>query len=146
MRTLIALTGALSALAPSAFAQAGQRGGERGPDGGYRRLYDMGTVTTLKGEIEKVERIAPMGGVSAGIHLVLKTDKESLSVHLGPEWFISSQEPKLAARDVVEVTGSRITLDGRPVVIAAAVTKGAKVLKLRDERGVPVWGGGRRRR
>jgi hypothetical protein len=46
----------------------------------------------------------------------------------------------------VEVTGSRVTLEGKPAIVAAKVKKGSEVLKLRDETGRPLWGGARGRR
>ena len=106
---------------------------------------DPTTVQTVKGEIEKVERLTPMHGMSAGVHLILKTEKESLSVHLGPEWFISNQEAKLEPRERIEVKGSRVTINGRPALVAAQVVKGDQVLKLRDDDGVPMWCGWHRR-
>lgn len=121
------------------------RGGGWGHGSQYGRLYDPQTVETVKGEIEKVERITPMRGMSAGIHLVLKTEKETLSVHLGPEWYINNQELKLAPKETVDVKGSRVTINGKPVLIAEEVTKGDQVLELRDENGVPMWAGWRRR-
>jgi hypothetical protein len=121
------------------------RGGGWGPDGQYGRLYDTKTVETVKGEIEKVERVTPMKGMSAGIHLLLKTDKETLSVHLGPEWYIDNQEVKLEPKDKVEVKGSKVTINGKPALLAEEVAKGDQVLKLRDDNGVPMWAGWRRR-
>jgi hypothetical protein len=50
-------------------------------------------------------------------------------------------EPK----DLVEVTGSRLTFQGKPALIAAEVRKGEEMLKLRDDSGYPVWAGWRRR-
>jgi hypothetical protein len=41
----------------------------------------------------------------------------------------------------VEVTGSRITYEGQPAIIAGEVKKGGQVLKLRDAAGVPAWAG-----
>lgn len=41
----------------------------------------------------------------------------------------------------MEVTGSRVTFDGKPAIIAAEVKKGGETLKLRDEKGRPVWSG-----
>ena len=38
----------------------------------------------------------------------------------------------IAPGDKVEVTGSRITYEGKPTIIAAEVKKGGQVLKLRD--------------
>jgi hypothetical protein len=44
------------------------------------------------------------------------------------------------------VTGSVIDSDGNSFLVARELKKGEKVLKLRDEQGVPVWAGGRGRR
>jgi hypothetical protein len=44
----------------------------------------------------------------------------------------------------VEVKGSRVTIAGKPVVIAAEVKKGDETLKLRDDNGIPAWAGWRR--
>jgi hypothetical protein len=108
-------------------------------------MYNPKTVRTVTGVIEKVERITPMKGMSAGIHLVLKTDKETIPVHLGPEWYIANQEIAIEPKDKIEVMGSRVTFDGKPAIIAAEVVKGNQVLKLRDANGIPLWSGWRRR-
>lgn len=47
--------------------------------------------------------------------------------------------------DKVEVTGSRITFQDKPAIIAAEVKKGDEILKLRDGNGFPAWAGWRRR-
>ena len=97
------------------------------------------------GEITKVERMTPMKGMSTGIHFVLKTSKESLSVHVGPEWYIEKQDVKLEPRDKVTVKGSRVMIYDQPALIAAEITKGDQVLQLRDANGIPLWSGWRRR-
>jgi hypothetical protein len=89
--------------------------------------------------------VTPMNGMSAGVHLLLKTDKETIPVHLGPEWYISNQELKLEPKDKVEVKGSRVMFNGKPAIIASEVVKGEQVLKLRDDNGIPLWSGWRRR-
>jgi len=43
----------------------------------------------------------------------------------------------------VEVKGSRISIQGQPTIIACEVKKGNNVLKLRDDRGMPLWAGPR---
>jgi hypothetical protein len=83
--------------------------------------------------------------MSSGVHLLVKTPKETISVHLGPSWYLDNQETKIDPKDNVEVTGSRITFEGKPAIIAREVKKGDEVLKLRDEHGVPMWAGWRRR-
>jgi hypothetical protein len=110
----------------------------------YQRMYDPATVGTVSGVIDSVDKITPMKGMSSGIHLVLKTDKETIAVHLGPEWYIERQDVKLEKGDTVEVKGSRITFDGKPAIIAAECKKGDSVLVLRDSSGVPAWAGWRR--
>jgi hypothetical protein len=83
--------------------------------------------------------------MSYGVHLTLKTDKETVSVHLGPGWYIENQDVKIEPKDKVEVTGSRVTFDGKPAVVAAEIKKGDESIKLRDESGYPVWTGWRKR-
>jgi hypothetical protein len=122
-----------------------QGGGGWGTGSQYGRLYDSKTVETVSGEVVSVEKLTPMKGMCAGVHLQLKTEKEAVSVHLGPAWFIENQDVKIDPKDKIEVKGSRVTLDGKPAIIAAEVRKGEEVLKLRDENGVPVWAGWRQR-
>jgi len=113
--------------------------------GQYGRMYDPKTVETAKGEVVSVEKFATTNGMSAGVHLLLKTEKETISVHLGPSWYLENQDAQVEPKDKIEITGSRLTLDGKPVLIAAEVKKGDGVLKLRDENGVPMWAGWRKR-
>jgi hypothetical protein len=133
-------------LAPVAFAQGMKwRGsGGWGPGEPYGRMYDTKTVETITGEVMKVDRITPMHGMSAGVHLVVKTDKGDVSVHLGPQWYLENQDVKIEPKDKVEIKGSRVTVQGKPAIIAAELKKADQVLKLRDEAGVPVWAGWRR--
>ena len=129
------------------FAQRGPRKGGWGgwgPGTAYGRLYNPQTVETLSGEVVKVEKFSLGRGISQGIHLLLKTEKETIPVHLGPAWYIDNQEVKIAPKDRIEVKGSRITYDGKPAIIAAEIKKDDQVLKLRDENGYPVWSGWRR--
>ena len=120
-------------------------GGGWGMGGAYQRMYNPATVQTVTGTVETVEKITPMRGMSGGIHLLLKTEKGPLSAHLGPEWFIERLQPGIEKGDTVTVTGSMGTVGGKPALFAAEVRKGDETLKLRDERGIPVWTGWRRK-
>ncbi len=109
------------------------------------RLYDPKTVETISGEIVSVERIGAPNGMG-GVHATLRSDKgETIPVHLGPSWYLDKQSVTLAPGDQITVRGSRITFEGKPAIIAAEVTKGGQVLRLRNDNGVPVWAGWRRR-
>lgn len=116
-----------------------------GPGTRYNRMYDQKTVETISGEVVSVDKITPTKGMYYGVHLMVKTGKETISVHLGPGWFIESQDVKIEPKDKIEVKGSRITYQGKPAIIAAEVKKGEEILKLRDDAGIPVWVGWKRR-
>lgn len=130
------------------FAQQGMQwrgGGGWGAGTPYSRMYDPKTVETVSGEVVSVDTITPMKGMCYGVHLMLKTDKETISVHLGPGWYIENQDTRVEPKDKVEITGSRITFEGKPAIIAAEVKKGDEILNLRDGKGFPFWSGWRRR-
>ena len=111
----------------------------------YSKMYDPKTVETVSGEVVKIDTITPLKGMSAGMHMSVKTDKGEIPVHLGPSYFIENQDVKIAVKDKVEVKGSRVTFDGKPAIIAMELRKGDEMLKLRDDSGYPVWSGWRRR-
>lgn len=152
MKRLMAMIGAMVILGlcmgGEAMAQRGimwKGAGGWQPGTSYARLYDPKTVETIRGEVVRVNRMTPLRGMRYGIHLDVKTDKATISVHLGPAWYIENQNVKIAPKDEVEIKGSRITFDGKPAIIAAQVKKGDEVLTLRDADGYPVWSGWRRR-
>lgn len=111
----------------------------------YNRMYNPKTVETITGEVVSLDKMTPIKGMSQGLHMILKTDKGTISVHLGPSWYIENQDIKIDPGDKVEVKGSRVTFEGKPAIIAAEVKKGNEILKLRDEKGFPIWSGWRRR-
>lgn len=134
-------------MAAAAFAAPGKGG--RGSAGwgvgsAYQRLYDPATVETVSGEVTSVDRVTPMKSMGVGIHLKLKTAQETIAVHLGPAWYIERLDAGIEKGDAIEVKGSRVTVAGKPAIIAAEVRKGDALLKLRDDGGIPAWAGWRR--
>lgn len=112
------------------------------PAGGW--IFDPAKVQTVEGEVSDVQRI-PSGRRYEGVHLAVATAQETLDVHLGPEWYVDRNLPKLAKGDRVEVKGSRVTLDGKPALIAQEIRRGDARVTLRNEAGVPAWSRGGRR-
>jgi len=141
--TVLGVLGVNEAMAQRGTSQGG--GGGWGPGTAYARLYNPQTVETISGEVVSVGRITPAQGMSYGVHLMVKTDRETISVHLGPGWYIENQDVTILPKDRVEVRGSRITFEGKPAIIAATVKKGDEELALRDAAGHPAWSGWRRR-
>ena len=86
-------------------------------------MYDPKTVETVSGEVVSVDKIIDRG-TGYGVSLTLKTGKETILVYLGPDWFIEKQDLTFAPKDQVEITGSHITFQGKPAIIAAQVQKG----------------------
>ncbi len=151
MRTarIISVAVVTSMLFVSSFALAGPWNGWRGSGGwgmgsSYQRMYDPARVETVSGTVESVNKITPMKGMNTGIHLALKTDKETIDIHLGPEWYIERQDVKIEKGDKIEGKGSRVTFSGKPAFIAGELKKGDSVLILRDSSGIPAWAGWRR--
>jgi hypothetical protein len=105
---------------------------------------DLSTVRTVQGSVTAVS-------LEAGIGLpgfVLGTsDGSSLSVHLGPYWYLVSQNFSLGIGDAVSATVSDCpkTPDTQDVTAFSVedLTSGASIL-LRDSEGAPVWQSGRK--
>ena len=133
---------------PVAFAHPGNgRGSGWGMGDQCQRIYNPDTVETISGEVISVDTITTAQGMSGGVHLRVRTQAgEEISVHLGPAWYINNQEIQIQVNDTIEVRGSRIMFEEQPTLIAAIVKKDDQVLTLRDDAGVPVWAGWRRRR
>jgi hypothetical protein len=110
------------------------------------RHWDPSTVETVSGEVVDVQQVPLPNGKAHGTHLVLKTDATpDLAVALGPSWYVDKQTVKIAKGDRIEVKGSRVTMSGKPVVVAAEVKKGDQTLVLRNADGIPAWSGAGKR-
>jgi hypothetical protein len=136
----------LIALAFPVRAQLGSKGGMvsqgTGPGMGAG-MYNPQTVTTVKGTVESLGDFPSLGpGGQRGMMfrgVVLKTDQGPITVHLGPNWYLTEEELPLKAGETMEVTGSKVTQEGKTIIMASEVKADGKTLKLRDEQGYPVW-------
>ena len=151
MRTknIVGIIVAISIIFTASTATAQKWKGWRGSGGWgigseYQRMYNPATVETVSGTVETIDKVTPTKGMHSGIHVILKTDKETIPVHLGPDWYIERLDTKIEKGDTIEVKGSRTAFSGKPVVIAAEIKKGDNVLVLRDNTGIPAWAGWRR--
>ncbi len=137
---MVALVGLLPVNESLAQPQGPRPG--KGPWASGRR-YNPKTVETLAGQLVAVDTIASgRPDLPGRMTLSLKTNQETLTIYLGPAWFIEQQGMKLTVGDQVEVKGSRVAMEGKPLIIANYVKKGTQMLKLRDDRGLPLWRSG----
>jgi hypothetical protein len=115
----------------------------QGPMGKGMPRYDPATVETVKGTVEELKLMsfgrARLGG---GLHLLVNTGQQTVEVHLGPQFYLEENDFNLEPGDTVEVTGSRLTLAGKPALIAREIQAGESRLELRREDGTPLWAGG----
>jgi hypothetical protein len=106
------------------------------------RMYNPKTVETLDGKIESLETMtASKMDIPARVLLKLKTSKETVTVYLGPKWYLEKQKAALAPGDYIQVKGSRVTMDNQPVILPNTITKGREVMQFWDEQGSPMWRG-----
>ncbi|MFQ5431218.1 MAG: DNA-binding protein [Nitrospinota bacterium] len=105
------------------------------------RMFDDSKIETVKGTVLSAEHShSQKGGRSYSVHFLLKTDDGLVTVYLGPAWYLDRQRVKIRAKDLIEVTGSRVAMDGTDALIAVEIKKGNEILKLRDKSGAASWG------
>jgi hypothetical protein len=140
--SVVAVVVLLVSVAVSAFAQQwqGEKGGG-GRQGGQYRMYDPSKAETVSGEVVAVKEFTSRNGIRKGIGLELNTGSQTILAHLGPRFYIDQQSVKIAVGDKVDITGVKAVIRGQDVFLAGEVRKGGQVLKLRDEKGVPLWAG-----
>ena len=131
------------ALAGQVAAQPGTGGGMGMGGGMGPRMYDPKTVTTVKGQVEKLQdQTMGRGGMGMTFReVILKTATGSILVHLAPAAYLEEHKFTIKAGDTLEVTGSQLTLNNQPAIIAKDVKTDGKTLNLRDDQGLPAWRG-----
>lgn len=109
------------------------------PGSNYMGMYNLNTVETIRGTVDRMNTFTPMRGMSHGRQLWVRTGNGTVSVHLGPSWYLDRQGFQVSPDDEVTVTGSRINFTGQSTLIAAEVRHGNQTLTLRDTNGIPSW-------
>jgi len=107
--------------------------------GKYQQLYTTGSVVTVSGVVQSVYLDTPPGVRIQAVYLSLKTDGGSIPVQLDPESFIQKLTTKFEKGDKIEVTGARVTVEGKTMILAARIKKGAESVEFRNSAGVPAW-------
>ena len=138
MKRFFAVAVAIVLMGTAAWAQQGPGGkGMRGKG----PMYDPAKAETVTGQVVEVKEFTSMNGMRQGVGLTLKSGDKTVLVHLGPKFYIDQQTVKIAAGDAVEITGVKADRRGQDVFMAGQIKKNGEVLKLRDEKGMPLWAG-----
>ena len=133
----------------SSLASAQPWKGWRGSGGwgmgtAYSGIYNPSLADSLTGKVLRVEKVTPFRGMTYGVQILLKTEKETIPVHLGPGWYVERLDIKIGKGDKIEFKGARANFQDNQVIIAGEIKKGENVLVMRDANGTPVWAGWRR--
>ncbi len=110
-----------------------------GHDSQYGGMYNLNTVETIRGTVVSTNTFTPMSGMGQGMQLLVTTEDRTVPVHLGPAWYLDDRGFQVNSGDEIEVKGSQVNWAGNPVLMAAEVRQGDKVLELRDNNGIPAW-------
>ena len=125
------LLGLLSAAAPGALA--GQTAGtEEEP------RYDAASVISVMATVMEIREV-PRGKPLSGVHLLVKTERETLDSHLGPPEFLKECGGQFAKGDRIQLAGSRVKYGAGFVLLVREVRKDNSTVYLRDEKGNPNW-------
>jgi hypothetical protein len=105
-----------------------------------------GTVTDIKtggpGRLGWLMKVHTLGLGHQGAQetqLLLKTDTDTVRIQLGPTAFLTDQKVEIRKGDTLAVTGSRVTMDDSPLVLARELRKADNTWTLRDAAGQPLW-------
>lgn len=115
----------------SASAQSGRRLH-------YSTLFNPGTVGTVSGEVVRVEQAFAGSGKDYCVHALLQTPQGQVTVILAPKGYMAEQGLTLDRKDRVTVTGSLISVLGKPFLLAMEMA-GDRSMKLREGSGRPAW-------
>jgi hypothetical protein len=129
---LAALLAALVAVPALAQAPPAAKAPAKAPE------YDPKAEVTFTGIIEDIHE-STMRGDHPGLHLMVRTETETIEVHACPVRFMKELDFVLAKGDEIKVIASRPA--GAVVAVARDIRKGQTNLTLRDKTGAPVWTG-----
>ena len=110
-------------------------------DSMHHEPYNAKTVETVMGEVKLIKQLPGRMEGMIGIHAMLETGSETIEVHMGPSSYLTKQSLQIKEGDTIEVTGSRITHNDKPAILAKEVKRGDEMLILRNEQGKPNWRG-----
>jgi hypothetical protein len=112
---------------------------------GAAPMYNSQTEASFTGIVKALNRVSASGECCwrtadvYGSHLTFETATETIDVHLGPAAMLDEKNVTIASGDMLTILGSRITLGGKPVLLAREITRGDKTWTLRDSAGFPLW-------
>lgn len=106
--------------------------------------FNVKTVVKIKGQVVRVLKDHYLDRPGYDVGIIVRTEEGDIPVQLGPGWYVEGPV-QLQRLDEVEVKGSRLYSGGQLFIVASEVKLGNHILKLRDDKGNPLWSGWERR-
>lgn len=102
--------------------------------------YNPANEVTIKGVVQEVKDFqCPVSG-GMGAHLMVKTDKGLVTVHLALSKFLSEYGFAFAKGDEVAVIGVKAKVgDDDNAILARQIERGNQTYTFRDKAGKPLW-------
>lgn len=94
----------------------------------------------MDGRVLGVDRTSAQDQLSYGVHLTVRDDLgRPVAVRLAPGWYLDQKGLHFSRSERVEVRGVRMEVQGEPAILVEEIKKDGKVVRIRDERGRPLW-------
>ena len=106
--------------------------------------YANGSKVTFIGKVTGIEITKPAGSTDNEVTLLVRNNAGggTAVVDLGPQWYVDHQVAKVKIKDKVQVTGSKVIVEGRGIVLASMIQvngQGGLVVALRRQNGRAYW-------
>ena len=111
----------------------------------YRRgnnnplYFNPDTITTVEGKIIAVDSVKMR--VYTTTRLKIQTKEGPLDILTAPYWYLEKNKIMFKVGDTINVTGSKVTYNNKPLITASKINYKGKEIKLRDSNGFPLWAG-----
>jgi DNA/RNA endonuclease YhcR with UshA esterase domain len=102
-------------------------------------VYATANEITTSGTVDDVQEFFCPVSEDRGTHLVLKTDRGTMLVHVSIARFMRDHQLTLNRGDRLQVTGAKVRFQGKEGLIARQIIRGEEVFSFRDASGRPLW-------
>jgi len=101
--------------------------------------YDRSRQQVFTGFVGEVkEYLCPVSG-TVGSHIAVRGVTETVEVHMAPAAFMKENGMVIKQGEKVEITGVKVTFNGKPAMLAKSVSVRNEVFYFRDDKGRPLW-------
>jgi hypothetical protein len=101
--------------------------------------YNAATEVKVEGVIQDIQYYWCSINGDKGTHLMVKTARGMLEVHVAPLRFLQGNGVNFRKGDQIEVVGSMVVYEGHDAMIARKITRGDETFAFRQVNGRPLW-------